>query len=716
VSGAVPGLVEGGGRPSGYFTGATGVTIYRGNAFPEEMVGDAFVADCGSNLIHHKKVRPTGLTVRGERPSDETNVEFVASSDNWFRPVQFANGPDGNLYVCDMYREVIEHPWSLPPTLKKHLDLNSGQDRGRLYRLAPARSKPARLPSLNRASPAELVRTLAHPNGWHRDTAARLLCQRQDRSIVPAVRKLAVESKSELGRIYALYMLASLESLAQPDITKALSDANPDVRRQAVRLSEGFLRAGPTLLAEHVARAAGDPDATVRLQAAFSLGESREPAREQGLFRILRYRDRDLDPASRAPRWDLDQPLVRAAIMSSLADGGTDLLAPEVAQALFSEGGPTSARLFFSDLAQAIGARGKRDELDRVLEFIVVLMRAAASSGRTALQIDALSVASALGDGLIKSGGTLSTVDADGRLRGLFTFARRILSERGTDASLRLAGVRLLAHDRHGQDTVSTLCAVAAAEEPFTALATPELQQAALRSLNQLQSADVASGLLARWERLTPGLRASVLTLLLARTERVRLLLHALEGGQVRSSDLNASQVELLRHHKDAALRERAERLLASSAPPARQEAIDTFLPALQLAGHAAEGQKTFADRCASCHRVGSFGSVLGPDLATVKSAGKEKLLVHILDPNREVNPSFLSYEVETRDGENLTGVIANESAASLTLRQAGGLETSILRANIVTLRSQGKSLMPEGLEAGLTPQGLADLMEFLLQ
>jgi len=134
VAGLVPGPVEGGGRPSGYFSGATGITIYRGNAFPEDFHGDAFVADCGSNLIHRKKLFPDGVGLIAQRAEDEQKVEFLASRDNWFRPVQMANAPDGTLYIADMYREVIEHPWSLPASIKQYLDLNSGNDRGRIYR------------------------------------------------------------------------------------------------------------------------------------------------------------------------------------------------------------------------------------------------------------------------------------------------------------------------------------------------------------------------------------------------------------------------------------------------------------------------------------------------------------------------------------------------------------------------------------------------------
>jgi putative heme-binding domain-containing protein len=137
-------------------------------------------------------------------------------------------------------------------------------------------------------------------------------------------------------------------------------------------------------------------------------------------------------------------------------------------------------------------------------------------------------------------------------------------------------------------------------------------------------------------------------------------------------------------------------------------------LPALRLAGDKVNGQKIYLERCASCHRLGNAGHALGPDLATVKTAGKEKLLVNILDPNREVAPNYLAYLVETKDGQSLVGLIANETATSLTLRQAFGQESVLLRSNLQRFESQKLSLMPEGLDAGLSPQGMADLLEFI--
>src|SRR2546421_163012 len=207
VAGQVPGPVEGGGRPSGYFTGATGVTIYRGDAFPPDSRGDAFIADCGSNLIHRKKLYPEGVALVAKRAPDEQKTEFLASKDIWFRPVQFANAPDGTLYVADMYREVIEHPWSIPQSIKQHVDLNSGNNRGRIYHIVPDGFKQPQLPRLGKAPSSQLVTALESSNGWHRDTAARLLYERQDNAAVPKLKLLCKNTPSALAKMHALYAL-----------------------------------------------------------------------------------------------------------------------------------------------------------------------------------------------------------------------------------------------------------------------------------------------------------------------------------------------------------------------------------------------------------------------------------------------------------------------------------------------------------------------------
>ena len=197
---------------TGFFTSATGVTIYRGDAFPPAYRGNAFIGDVGGNLVHRKILEKHGAEFLATRA--DANVEFLASPDNWFRPVNFTNTPDGTLLILDMYRETIEHPLSIPEHIKKHLDLTSGRDKGRLYDLVPAAGIRRRNPRLSALSSAELVPLLADPASWWRETAQRLLIERNDREAVPHLKRLVTDRPSALGRVHALWTLNALKRFA----------------------------------------------------------------------------------------------------------------------------------------------------------------------------------------------------------------------------------------------------------------------------------------------------------------------------------------------------------------------------------------------------------------------------------------------------------------------------------------------------------------------
>ncbi len=284
VQGAVPGPIEGGGRAAGYFTGATGVTIYRGDAWPKEYRGNAFIGDVGSNIVHRKILEPRGASLVARRADEKR--EFIASRDIWFRPVQFANGPDGKLYVLDMYREVIEHPASLPPVIKRHLDLTSGRDRGRIYRIKAKDSGPRPLPRLRDASLEELVSLLEHLNGWHRQTASRLIYERNDKSAVPPLNILAKGSRSPLGRMHALCALDGLGGLTAEHVLTALRDPDPGVRRHAIELTGSWIHQSTVQSA--LISMADDDDFLVRYQLVLTLGEFNGDDRLVALAKIAR--------------------------------------------------------------------------------------------------------------------------------------------------------------------------------------------------------------------------------------------------------------------------------------------------------------------------------------------------------------------------------------------------------------------------------------------
>ncbi|MCA9113375.1 MAG: hypothetical protein KDA52_25775, partial [Planctomycetaceae bacterium] len=175
-----------------------------------------------------------GATFSAHRVEEES--EFLTSEDNWFRPTNFSNGPDGCLYVLDMYRETIEHPRSVPDDIKAHVDLESGDDRGRIWRLTPSGFTFTAPPRLGDLSSAELVSHLASTNAWQRETAQRLLWERQDRSVIDDVRELAKTSKLAVGRRHALDVLKGLGAMETADVVRALSDDDPRMQVYALKL------------------------------------------------------------------------------------------------------------------------------------------------------------------------------------------------------------------------------------------------------------------------------------------------------------------------------------------------------------------------------------------------------------------------------------------------------------------------------------------------
>lgn len=681
VGGLVSGPIEGGGRPSGYFTAATGITIYRGDAYPEEFRGNAFIADCAGNLIHRKVLIPDGVELKAQRPADEQKVEFAASRDTWFRPVQFANAPDGTLYVIDMYREIIEHPWSLPENIKKMLDLNSGENRGRIYRIAPDGFKPRASPQLGKASTAELVATLESRNGWHRDTASRLIYERQDPSAVPLLGHLFEKSAFGLARMHALYALEGLNALTEDQILKGLKDPDDAVREHAVKLSEQFLTHGATSspLAAGLQALANDESIQVRYQLAFTMGEVTSPAKIAVLAAIARR--------------DVESSWTRAAILSSLAQGAGEMFAQLSGNPTFY--GAKPGQDFLNELVGMIGSRNDSKEVAQVLGFI----------DRASEPVLRFGLVRALCDGLKRA---RAPMDISGsQLKSVFSSAAAMAADSGVPEDTRAAAIQLLGVTSF-TNSGNLLLSLLDQTQP------QQVQLSAIASLNRFNDSRLGPELTRSWNKLGPRERSEVISALLARSDRAKALLLAIKSGTIRPAALTTSQRKFLHNHRDTAVRQLAAKVLDATAPDPRQNIIGEFTPALNLQGHAAAGKKIYQDRCISCHRLGGEGNAVGPDLATVKNTGKEKLLVSILDPNREVAPQFVSYVVETRDGDSFVGLIANETSNAITVRQAFAREDVVPRSSIISMRSLAQSLMPEGLETGLTHQDLANLLLYI--
>lgn len=683
ISGVVPGMVEGGGRVSGYFTGATGATVYRGDALGPEFADNVFVGDAGGNLVHRKVLHADGAGWVARRPADERDVEFLASRDTWFRPVHFQNGPDGCLYIVDMYREVIEHPWSIPEAIKQHLDLNSGQDRGRLWRVVPEnfRRPPAR--RWSRASTSDLVAALESPNGWVRETAARLIHERQDRSAVPGLARLLQRSTVPLARLHALYSLDGLGALDTVNLLQAaLADPDERVRGQAVALAE--LRVGGSDrdalgLRETLLARVTDPSSRVRYRLAFALGAWNGPGRNEALARLLAR--------------DGQQPWFQAAVLSSLANG-----AGEVLQAVVTDPGflrQSRAGDCLESIATLMGAQADLAEVDRFVDQVV---RVEASSTHAPRMVRAFLEAAA------RSSEPGAFRRAEDRLKGVFRAALdRAASDRGNEAD-RVRAVELLAHGRPAE--------VSETLERLLGAASPRIRTAAIQSLGRLTDPGVADRLLKPWKGYGPEDRVAVVAQLAGRVERAQALLAAVERGEVGAADIPAAAVRSLQAHAVPAIAQAALRCLPKE--PSAADTLAALQPAIDLVGSADRGIRLYRERCASCHRAGAEGHAVGPDLVTLRTAGKARLLTSIAQPHLEVAPQYIAFAVETADGETHSALIARETPTQVTLRLGGGQELTLERRAVRSMRSSGQSLMPEGLLSGWSPESVADLLAFV--
>ena len=635
VAGKVRGPTEGG-APGGFITSSCSPVVYTADLFPADYRNNTFVCEPANNLIHRDRLEPNGAIFRAARA--HADCEFLASTDIWFRPVNLTVGPDGALYIVDFYREAIETPLSLPPEIKKKMNLES-RGRGRIWRVVPEGTKPARTPNLRQATAEELVKQLSNPNSWRRLTAQRLLVERQDRSAIPSLKKLARAGESPQGRVHALWTLHGLKALDDDLIESALTDKVAEVREQALRLAESRLAASRPLQTA-VAKLADDESPRVRFQLAFTLGEVDSPVTAAALAKVLRR--------------DAADPWTQTAILSSAGRTAPALLQALVADRAFTAkpGGPQLQLL--TRLAALVGAHSTGADLGRALALL----------GGEGGETWKLALLRGLGQGLQKSSRSLARLweqppdplkDAVARAQPFFRRAADTARDPKYAARERLAAIDLL--------SVGPFAVAGPALQELLAPRTSgELQLAAVRALSRQDNPRVAEMLLAQWAGYGPAVRREVLEALFARPDRTRRLLDAVEKKTVLASQLEAARVEQLRKHPDLALRKQAQKLLAGRAAPDRQKAINEYRSALDLKADAAKGKLVFKNVCTTCHRLEDVGTEVGPDLrAALGNKTPEGLLVDILDPTREVDPRYVNYIVSTKAGRILTGIIVGE-------------------------------------------------------
>ena len=668
----------------GEFTSACGLTLWRGGAF---------VAEPAHNLVHRDIYSASGATFKASR--DRDGVEFLASRDPWFRPVNFYAAPDDSLYMLDFYRLVIEHPeWMSTEAFKATRDLTAGIDRGRIYRITQGNTPPAKPVRLSGASSAELVQYLANENPWWRRTAQRLLVDRKSADAVPLLSSMAASHASPVARVHALWTLQGLGKLDPAAIEAALGDKSAGVRENAIKLAEPLLEKTPNLITRLLAMQT-DPDARVRFQLLCTLGFVHTPA-------ARRVRDQLLT-ADIGDRW------VQIAALSASPEEATRLL-PVATRA----GAPPT---FVRQVAAVIGARHRPAEVRMLL----------ASANAPALD--------GLAEGIRGKGVQLAPAQKQELIRffeqhdpAVRRAALHVLETVGVDATpiatataRRAESVALnqSADAESRADSIAFLALVDPAQrrrvfEQLLTAAEPEaVQIAAARAMGRIPGEETGRYLLKGWRAYTSNVRMEAADALYRDPNRIPMVVAALKNGGIQPWTLAFRHKRQLVMHRDPAIRDAVRPILESSQGE-RAKIVAQYQKALDQPGDSGRGKLIFENICAKCHKLDGKGSDVGPDLGTVRHQTKQVLLTAILDPSQSISQGFEAYVMELNSGATVDGVLGPQTATTIALKHEEGKQDIIQRKDIKSMYATNLSAMPADLEKQINVQQMSDLLEFI--
>ncbi len=674
------------------FTSACSAIVFRSSELGEDLAGNAFICEPVHNLVHRAILTRDGASYQATRHSSETQSEFLASTDPWFRPTRVTEGTDGMLWVVDMYRAVIEHPEWIPMAWQEQVNLRAGEGMGRIYRIVPsAQTKNTALPVLTGLGPIQLAEYLESPHGALRDLAQQqLLCHHQASDAVERLLIIASQSKSPQARVHALWCLESLGKLSVATLEVALTDTHFGVVRTALLLSESYLAEQPSLL-KPMAELTGHADARVQLQLALTAGQSSDEVAGKILVDLV-------EPA-------IDDNWLARAVMTSASMHSAAILKKSL-----------------SLLTQ----EKKPSESAHLIELISNLLRTAANSGDSSVQdqvttalrdapVDAAwatQLATAWMDAYPKDKSASSSISPV--LKEIYTRDLAIATSDTADEPSRCRALSLFG--RGIADEAKEIAFLVNLISPRVPLA---VQLTALDRLSSIGHVSAADELIRKWATLSVSVRSATVASMLRTPSWTTAFLGAIADKSVSPSELSVAARQQLQMTGNQSTRALAQRLLKDNAANDRSELVTRYLAVTtdirdSIEPNIAQGGETFKRLCAACHTADTQGRISGPNLANLTDFSSRALTEAILDPNRRVDPQYLSYSVLLENGQTLVGAIAEEAGDSLTLVQADAKRLTIARVDIEEIRNTSQSLMPQGFETELTLESMRDLIAFV--
>jgi putative membrane-bound dehydrogenase-like protein len=664
----------------GQFTAACGVFI-SSSSLPGKVPSKVYTCDPTGNLIHCENMEPKGVTFTS-KPKYE-GKEFLASPDTWFRPVSMERGPDGALYVVDMYRAVIEHPEWVPDELKNRPDERLGDDRGRIYRIV-VKGKESQSKSRTQPIGEPLIKSLFGNDAWHRNTGHRLVIERQSQSLAKQLREGTNWTNPDLDEAHVLWCLAGIpggldeEFLRQTFHGKQLPEK---FARQVLLVSERkctnplVVKSGyPGLSVETLDFQRNMTELYLGAEKAAPGGSSLQDPWVQDSVRL---------------RWGGDQVgLLEAVFQSSgFASGkGQNLGMHELG----------------AKLSLIMGQKASENEL---VELLRQLFKRGVHGSPNSDCLEQFA------KGIRKRGTTIDVFVGrlnDSKSQSYFAEMKSRLIKNVESAKTGNPFV----HDVEYLgllDGTSSLLAELAIGNPNV-----EIRQRAVTALSYSPEVSVWPKIIERYSQQSPVVRQAILDGILQRSERISILLDSLESSSIKPTELDPVQTSRLLKHGDAKIRERAEKIFGSATPEDRKKALADYQNVLTMAGDAKRGQVSFAKNCATCHKIGETGVNVAPDISDSRTKTPAQILADIIQPNRAIDANYVAYNLLLADGTTASGILTSETSTSITLKAAGAKVITVARGEIEQLKSTGVSLMPDGLEKTIPPQEMADVIAFI--
>jgi putative membrane-bound dehydrogenase-like protein len=675
-----------------------GGIVYQGGAFPEKFHHQYIAANLLSNALYWHVLERQGSSFKARFGGD-----LLLANDPWFRPVDCLTGPDGSVYVADWYDKRATH-----------LDPIDNWDRtnGRIYKVEAKGTKPAKNLGLAKRSSKELLELLGHPNNWYSREARRILAERRDKSVWPALRKMLKESTGALAleALWALYVSGGFDD----EIAGQLLDhANEDVRAWTVRLLGDAKRVAPALAKRLVQAARRDPSVTVRSQLACTC--KRLPG-EDSLPIVAELLRRDKDAG------DPHIPLLLwwAAENKAISDR-------EAVLSLFDHADTWERPLVKQSLLERLGRRYLAEGKEADLAACTRLLDRAPSFAATELLLQGMEKAlegrrpgkapAALADQVAAlwqqrpDNATVLRVALRLGNTAAYQHALKRTADPKTQESERLRLVEVLGQIGR-PDCVATLL------DLLREAKTEPLRRALLAALQPFTEPQIAATVLELYPKLSRDLRQRVHGLLCSRAGSGLELLKAVDAGRIPAKDMSLEHLRQLTVHKDKQLDTLIQKHWGRLAPAtADQKAarIGYIAYVLQRGkGNPASGRLLFQKHCASCHTLFGEGAKLGPDLTTADRKNRDFLLLHTVDPSAVVRLEYAAYNVVMADGRTLTGLVAEANAETVTLVDGKNEKTVLPRVQIDSIKPSPVSLMPEKLLDDLNDQELRDLFSYL--